>query len=454
MRRWPSCWYGLAGVGSGGAGGVCFFMGGVVLLVGLLTFDKFVGGHALAGTHEGRGDLCFDVCIDRAAFLATTGTHVKGLLAGAAVGGLGIDGHEDDLDALGLARLGRDGVAVGELAVVGRDNAAVFESDGAAFENPVDRDQFAVGERLTCGSRFGGGPAVGAQKKLVAFGHGDRPQLEDPKHSLSLAGSKQSVCPLAFWTRSTPSSKPRTVAELGLAQLPPEAVASRAKKTLRTLDALRTDWLGQLTPEQIAELEAVKASATGPLPSTSTVTADEALEWSARHHLERLSVVPKCKLFRQALAYGNGYLTLDDLRAALAKNASGQFMVDGEDVTTRDVFAAEQRMVAFVDDGKGACQSLNPGFIYTGDKVSAEQSAAVSLLLDSPDCVTSLHGPAGAGKTTTLKGLRLGLEAVGCNVVFCAPTAKATDIKSINLRMKVNFRWRWFQFSEFDPIHV
>jgi len=202
---------------------------------------------------------------------------------------------------------------------------------------------------------------------------------------------------------------------------------SRAKKTLRTLDALRADWLGQLTPEQIAELEAVKASATGPLPSTSTVTADEALEWSARHHLERLSVVPKCKLFRQALAYGNGYLTLDDIRAALAKNASGQFMVDGENVTTREMFAAEQTMVAFVDGGKNACQSLNPGFIYTGDKVSAEQSAAVSLLLDSRDLVTSLHGPAGAGKTTTLKGLRLGLEAVGCNVVFCAPTAKATD---------------------------
>jgi len=167
-------------------------------LVGLLTFDKLVGGHALAGTHEGRGDLRFDVCIDRAAFLATAGTYVEGFLTGAAVGGLGIDGHEDDLDALGLARLGRDGVAVGKLAVVGRDNAAVFESDGAAFENPVDRDQFAVGERLTCGSRFGGGPAVGAEQKLVAFGHGDRPRLEDPKAFAVLGGVEAKRLPFGI----------------------------------------------------------------------------------------------------------------------------------------------------------------------------------------------------------------------------------------------------------------
>ena len=203
----------------------------------------------------------------------------------------------------------------------------------------------------------------------------------------------------------------------------------RAKKdTSKTIEGLRESWLGQLTPEQVAELEALKASATGPLPPPAvTVTADEALEWSARHHLERLSVVPKCKLFRQALAYGDGYLTLDDLRAALAQNASGQFMMDGEDVTTLDMLAAEDTMVAFVDGGKNACLPLNHGALYLGDKVSQEQSDAVSVLLDSPDRVTVLHGPAGAGKTTTLHGLRLGLETAGCNVVFCTPTAKATD---------------------------
>ena len=213
------------------------------------------------------------------------------------------------------------------------------------------------------------------------------------------------------------------------------------KDTSKTLEGLRADWLDQLTPTQVAKLETLKASAAGPLPVNSTVTADEALDWSARHHLERLSVVPMCKLFREALAYGNGYLTLDDLRAALAKNASGQFLVDGDTVTTLAMLADEEKLVGFVNGGKGVCQSLNPGFLYTGEKVSEEQAAAVSLLLDSPDRVTALHGPAGAGKTTSLKGLRLGLEAVNRGVFFCAPTAAAVDKLREDFPDAVTLQW-------------
>ena len=213
------------------------------------------------------------------------------------------------------------------------------------------------------------------------------------------------------------------------------------KDTSKTLEGLRADWLDQLTPTQVAKLETLKASAVGPLPVNSTVTADEALEWSARHHLERLSVVPVCKLFREALAFGNGFLTLDDLRAALAKNATGQFLVDGDAVTTLAMLADEQKMVGFVNGGKGVCQSLNPGVLYTGEQVSEEQSAAVSLLLDSPDRVTALHGPAGAGKTTTLKGLRLGLDAANRKVVFCAPTAAAVDKLRADFPDAVTLQW-------------
>ncbi len=135
-------------------------------LFGAFLFrDEFPGGLALAGAGEAVFDLVFVVGENHAAFLAAGGPDVEGFLTGAAVGGLGVNGHQDHVHVLGLAGLGGDGVAVEELAVGGRDNAAVFESDGTVLENLPHRDQFAVDELLTTGR-----PAVGAQKQLVALG--------------------------------------------------------------------------------------------------------------------------------------------------------------------------------------------------------------------------------------------------------------------------------------------
>ena len=136
--------------------------------------DKFQGGHPFAAALEGRGEFVSVVGVDGATLLPPTGSHVKGLLACAAVGGLCINGHQHPIHVFGLARLGCDGVAVGELPIVGRYNPPIGKGDGAALENLAHRDQFAVGEFLTAGR-----PAIGTEEEFLAVGHGDGARLEN-----------------------------------------------------------------------------------------------------------------------------------------------------------------------------------------------------------------------------------------------------------------------------------
>ena len=226
----------------------------------------------------------------------------------------------------------------------------------------------------------------------------------------------------------------------------------KAKDPTKTVDEMRPVWLAKLSPEQIAELEAVKAAATAPAV-VAPMTAGEALELAGAHLFERLSVVSDTELFTEALAVSRGLVGLDTLRAELAAEAlkpdgtqGKRFIVVSSEVTTPALFDAEKRMTGFVADGVGTCPPLAATFDIKAyfaqqreaekrralaenrpvkDHDEAEALAAATILLQCCDQVSNLHGPPGAGKSHLINTLRAGIHAAGQNVVVCASSSNA-----------------------------
>jgi len=226
-----------------------------------------------------------------------------------------------------------------------------------------------------------------------------------------------------------------------------EGIARRfrnPKDTSKTLAQLREEWLAQLSPDEIATLEAVKAKAlaNGPI-MVEPVTASQALDMATEHLFERKSVVRDEQLFEEALAAAPGQHTLDAIKEAFQANAAN-YLIRGSLVTTPAALAADQRMIEFVNDGVGVCPPLAPGFTATpafaaalaaaknknkknDDDNNNELPAVIEMLLSSGDRVMGLKGPPGAGKTTALKMIKLGLHANWHDIVVCAPGAGQVD---------------------------
>jgi conjugative relaxase-like TrwC/TraI family protein len=206
------------------------------------------------------------------------------------------------------------------------------------------------------------------------------------------------------------------------------SIAHKSRKTKDTslsMTQLRESWLAQPSPEQVAELRAVKAAAVHPVQPAGTVSAGQALDLAALHLFERRSVVTEHALVEEALAVSRGQHDLQAISLALQSNPG--FVVQNKQVTTAAAIATETAMLDFVKQDTGKLAPLNEGFA-TGPDLSDEQNTALKTLLSCRDRVTILDGPAGTGKTTTLKELVSGLKAADHDVVMCAPTASATDL--------------------------
>jgi hypothetical protein len=91
---------------------------------------------------------------------------------------------------------------------------------------------------------------------------------------------------------------------------------------------------------------------------------------------------------------------------------------------TRDGLKSELWSVNFVNKTKGIFPALNPRFEPKG-KLSPEQRDAVKHILNTPDLCCATRGVAGAGKTTTQREVRRGLDEAGHRVIAIAPTASA-----------------------------
>jgi hypothetical protein len=141
-------------------------------------------------------------------------------------------------------------------------------------------------------------------------------------------------------------------------------------------------------------------------------------------------VVAEPRLKEAALRHGLGQFRPEALRDAAAEHADLLRQKEGTQtvVTTRQVLEQEQAMLAFAQEGRGACPALErdkpwePGLTH----LNKQQARAVEHLLRSRDRVMLLRGGAGTGKTTLMREAAKAIEGRGTALTVLAPTSDAS----------------------------
>lgn len=216
---------------------------------------------------------------------------------------------------------------------------------------------------------------------------------------------------------------PRVKEELG--------AKTREKKALHLDDAtLKAAWEERLSPRDRKELDTVlSGAATGDSGGQiGRITPEETISYAVSDCFERVSVVTEKHLLETALRRGYGAVTPEEVKDAASRAGLLTRTVDGRTlVTTREVFAEEQSMLAFARNGRGICRPLNAaGKLFHSENLNQDQINAVRHVLTATDRVMIVRGVAGSGKTTLTKDAARLIETAGHHVSFFAPSANAS----------------------------
>ena len=168
--------------------------------------------------------------------------------------------------------------------------------------------------------------------------------------------------------------------------------------------------------------------------SENLVEIDSAKDLAIEHLFERSSVARELHAAGMLLRRGIGRVSVEAARI-FAQTDSRFIRPDptGSLLTTREVLAEERRTVETCRDGQGAHEAIGRGQAWEirSEVVakSEEQSRAVHAVLESKDLVTTLHGPAGSGKTTLSREIVAAVETLsGSSVIMLAPSSSAVGV--------------------------
>jgi conjugative relaxase-like TrwC/TraI family protein len=177
-------------------------------------------------------------------------------------------------------------------------------------------------------------------------------------------------------------------------------------------DLLTADWQGRLTPDEKAALEKVREKQ---IPMSREISAREAVSYSVNHLFQREDVVTERKLRKTAVEYGIGCVMPDEVdreiagaleRGEIRQKESKQGMLYVKASTLRD----QCRMTARAREGRGLYEPLTENYEYRPD-LSPEQNQVARDITESRDKYIGLRGPAGTGKSYSLKGINGVIEA-------------------------------------------
>lgn len=198
---------------------------------------------------------------------------------------------------------------------------------------------------------------------------------------------------------------------------------TREKKVQTSMAELKREWADRLTPDE-------KQSLTGLLGhrQEQIITSRESMDYALAHCHERASVVTDKVLVTEALWHGMGHVGVEQVeRQILRDDILVQEMAGQRWCTTKEVLREELENIDFVKQGFGKCRPLHVrSYTFQNNQLGKDQKDAVRHVLASPDRVTAMRGPAGTGKTTTMKEAVSAIEAGGHKVFTFAPSAEAS----------------------------
>ena len=175
-----------------------------------------------------------------------------------------------------------------------------------------------------------------------------------------------------------------------------------------------------------------------PSPGEQATKARDAITYARSTNFEREAAIDERIIMRDALRYGMGITTFDQVRSQLdARIEAGDFIKlhsqkhdSGRTFSTQETMANERANVAHVmrgqqkvepmmDEERALAQASRKTFL------NSSQRAVIQEVLTSPDRIHGLQGLAGTGKTTVLSSVREGAEQSGYAVEGFAPTSRA-----------------------------
>lgn len=171
-------------------------------------------------------------------------------------------------------------------------------------------------------------------------------------------------------------------------------------------DQLMADWQGRLTD---AEREAMQKVKDKQIEAGPAITPYEATHFAIDHLFQRDDVITERKLRKTAVHYGIGYVMPEDIdreiSAALerAEIMSKQGKKGRQFVKTASL-RDQCRMTQLSRDGIGQCEPLTTDY-KDAPELSAKQNEAGRAVAESRDRYMGLRGPAGTGKSYSIKAV-------------------------------------------------
>jgi len=201
------------------------------------------------------------------------------------------------------------------------------------------------------------------------------------------------------------------------------------------LEELSDKWASLLDPKVKEAIIRPPVPGRGAYGRGIEKSAEAAIDLAISTVFDRRSVVSEREFLTATMKTSVGSVPLSQLENQVNRDSrfihreiGGQMMV-----TTKEVMAEEERMIAFARNGRGTKHALCPGHVIQDKKLNDQQRAAVMDVLNSTDRVTLIEGGAGTGKTTLIKETVKGIEGpevlrrlCGESITFLAPSADAS----------------------------
>jgi conjugative relaxase-like TrwC/TraI family protein len=228
------------------------------------------------------------------------------------------------------------------------------------------------------------------------------------KRGLQLAGVPQSV--LDKFSRSSKRVEKESAA-LGVTD---EKLKHKLADKLRESkkgdlpdDLLMADWQGRLTPDERAALRKVRDKL---IPQGREITPRESVDFAVNHLLQRDDAVSERKLRKTAVEYGIGCVMPDEVNKEIAAAVSrGELLwkdtKEGLMFAKASTFRSQKEMTKRSRQGIGLYEPLTDAYEDRPD-LSAEQNNVARKITESRDKYVGVRGPAGTGKSYSLKGIK------------------------------------------------
>ena len=213
------------------------------------------------------------------------------------------------------------------------------------------------------------------------------------------------------------------------------ATSRQEKRDDLTLEECREFWNSRITPEEgDAIAETIRRARLGLNPRPEPGAA-KAVDYAMRHQFQQRSVVPWEELATTAMEQSIGTALPDDLLREFLRQGVIMRMKDGQAPMhhARRCKGKRTASSALPPVGRArCCRSARPrasaASSATGRCSMTASGQAVTGLLNSPNRVNMVQGPAGAGKSSMLAKFDEGVRRMGQHVTYLGTTSTAVKV--------------------------